>query len=67
MEGYPLTLTVAAVQKIMGVSRATAYEIVKQEGFPSIRIGAKGGKYVIPTDLFFQWVRAKATHDKRAI
>ncbi len=56
----PTVLTVADVQKIMGISRVTAYELVNTEGFPSFRIGSKGGRIVIPRDSFMRWLEQKA-------
>ena len=41
------------VQKMLGISRASAYALVKQKGFPCIRVG---NRLVIPADLFSKWV-----------
>ena len=36
----PLVLDVADIQRIMGISRASAYELVHTPGFPAFRAGA---------------------------
>lgn len=46
------------IQKMMGISRASAYSLVNQKGFPRIRIG---NRIVIPCDLFNEWVIKTAT------
>ena len=35
----PLVLDVADIQRIMGISRVTAYELVHTPGFPAFRSG----------------------------
>ena len=46
------------VRKMLGISRASAYSLVNQKGFPRIRIG---NRIVIPCDLFNEWVTKAAT------
>ena len=38
-EDLPLVLDVADIQRIMGISRASAYELVHTPGFPAFRRG----------------------------
>ena len=38
----PLVLDVADIQRIMGISRVTAYELVHTPGFPAFRSGRRG-------------------------
>lgn len=48
--------TVMSVQELarqMGISLPKAYELVKQPGFPTIRIGTR---ILIPTDAYKQWL-----------
>ena len=52
---------VGDIQGMMGISRASAYALVKQKGFPRIRVG---NRIVIPCDLFNEWV-AKAAMSGR--
>ena len=39
--GTPMSLTVDEMAKELNISRTTAYELVKQDGFPAFRIGRK--------------------------
>ncbi len=45
------------IQRMMGISRASAYDLTRSKGFPSIRVGAR---IIIPADLFQRWVEAQA-------
>jgi excisionase family DNA binding protein len=51
----PLVLTIADVQKVLGVSRVTAYELAHQENFPVIRIGRA---IRIPRDGLIRWLES---------
>ncbi|MBV7509490.1 helix-turn-helix domain-containing protein [Bacillus sp. sid0103] len=51
-ENYPLTLRVEDLQKILRLSKASTYELIKQKGFPSLRVGRR---ILIPRDAFFKW------------
>jgi excisionase family DNA binding protein len=39
VQALPAVLTVEQVQKILGISRVKAYELVNTVGFPTIRLG----------------------------
>lgn len=45
-KALPATLTVEAAGKIMGISRASAYQAVRDGTIPSIRLGRR---VVVPT------------------
>lgn len=49
----PLTLSVPEVAAVLGISRAGAYELVKSEGFPSLKIGSR---IVVPKEKFIDWI-----------
>ena len=49
----PLMLSVLEVAAVLGISRAGAYELVKSEGFPSLRIGSR---IVVPKEKFIDWI-----------
>ena len=57
-EELPLILKVEEVGKILGVSRATAYTLVRSKGFPCVRVGAK--LLVVPRDRFISWLHNNA-------
>ena len=52
-EELPLMLTVLDVAAVLGISRAGAYELVKSDGFPVLKIG---NRIVIPKDKFLLWI-----------
>jgi excisionase family DNA binding protein len=53
-DDLPVCLNVPDVAKYLGVSRSVAYKLVRQPGFPSIRVGEK--RIVIPRDKFKEWI-----------
>ena len=52
-EDLPLTLTAPEVGEVLGISRASAYELVRSKGFPSIRIGTR---ILVPKDKLITWI-----------
>ena len=52
-----LTVTMDEMAKIVGVRRATAYELIHKEGFPTVRIGRR---IVIPLDSLKRWLEEQA-------
>ena len=53
-DDLPLMLTVIDVAEVLGISRTGAYELVRQEGFPTLSIGKR---IVIPKEEFVRWIR----------
>ena len=49
----PLFLNANTVAQVLGVSISSAYELMHEEVFPSVRIGSR---FVVPKDKFRQWV-----------
>ena len=49
----PLTLTAPEVGEVLGISRAAAYELVRSDGFPRMKIGKR---ILVPRDKFIQWI-----------
>ena len=52
-DDLPLTLTAPEVGEVLGISRASAYELVHSKGFPSMRIGTR---ILVPKDKFLAWI-----------
>ena len=50
----PLFLSAKDVSKLLGVSLSTAYELMHEDEFPSLRVGYR---YVIPKEDFQKWVK----------
>ena len=49
----PLFLNANTVAQVLGVSISSAYELMHDEGFPSMRVGSR---FVVPKDKFRRWV-----------
>ena len=52
-QDLPLTLTAPEVGEVLGISRASAYELVRSDGFPRMKVGKR---ILIPRDKFIQWI-----------
>ena len=53
-DDLPLMLSVPDLTEALGISRAGAYELVKQEGFPSLHLG---NRILIPKEELIAWIR----------
>lgn len=53
MNNIKTTFTVEEVRQILKIGKNTAYSLVKEDGFPTIRIGKQ---IRIPCDDFNEWV-----------
>ena len=58
MSNEKLTLSVDELAKELGISKPIAYELIKREGFPSIRISER--RIIIPVDALRSWLNANA-------
>ncbi len=54
----PLMLSVPEVAAALGISRAGAYELVREEGFPSLTVGSR---ILIPKEQFIAWISEKVS------
>ena len=48
----PLFLYAQLVALVLGVSISTAYEVMHEPGFPTLRVGSR---MVVPKEKFIQW------------
>lgn len=53
-EEMSLFLTVMDVANLLGISRASAYELVRGENFPKLKIVQ--GRTIIPRDRLLEWL-----------
>ena len=51
------TMSVQELSAHMGISLPKAYELVKEPGFPTLRIGTR---ILIPVEGFKAWLRTKS-------
>ncbi|MFI3227964.1 MAG: helix-turn-helix domain-containing protein [Clostridia bacterium] len=49
----PIMLTVSDLSKLLGISRAGAYDLVHREDFPTLKIGTR---IIIPKDKLIDWI-----------
>ena len=54
----PLMLSVPEVAAVLSISRADAYELVRSNGFPVLKIGSR---IVVPKEKFIQWIDEKTS------
>ena len=54
-DDLPLFLNARTVAKVLGVSPSSAYELMHENGFPTLRVGSR---MVVPKEQFIQWVSA---------
>ena len=52
-DDLPLFLNSDLVAKTLGIAPSSAYELMHEKNFPSVRIGSR---FVVPKDKFQQWV-----------
>ncbi|MBQ2927382.1 MAG: excisionase family DNA-binding protein [Oscillospiraceae bacterium] len=57
------TMSVQELARQMGISLPKAYELIKEPGFPTIRIGTR---ILIPEEGFQTWLRTKSSSEKGA-
>ena len=49
----PLFLNSETAAKVLGVSASNCYKLMRQPGFPVLRVGSR---MVVPKEQFIQWV-----------
>jgi len=52
-EDLPLMLNADTIKDVLGISRSSAYELMRKDGFPVLWIE---GRVVVPRDKFIEWV-----------
>ena len=56
-DDLPLFLNAEMVAAVLGVSSSSAYELMHQPGFPTLRVGSR---MVVPKEKFMEWVEAQS-------
>lgn len=49
--------------QILGVSRATAFQLANADGFPIVRIGKRK---LVPADALYRWIEENTIVDSRS-
>lgn len=52
-DNLPLFLNAELVAKVLGVSISSAYELMHEKDFPTLRVGSR---MVVPKEKFIEWV-----------
>ena len=52
-DDLPLFLNAELIAQVLGVSPASSYELMHEDGFPTLRIG---NRMVVPKEKLIQWV-----------
>jgi excisionase family DNA binding protein len=60
-EDLPIFLTAGDIAELLKISKPTAYELMKQDGFPLIQFGRS---MRVNRDEFFQWLSQKQGTNK---
>ena len=61
-DDLPMFLNVMDVANLLGISRASAYELVRAENFPKLKIVQ--GRIIIPRDKLFEWLDEQTEYDR---
>ena len=59
-EELPLFLNAETVANVLGIAMSSAYELMKEQGFPSLRVG---NRLIVPKEKFMAWVEQKTGGD----
>ena len=60
-EELPMFLTVMDVAHLLGISRASAYELAREESFPKLKLVP--GRTIIPRDRLLEWLDEQTRYD----
>jgi excisionase family DNA binding protein len=61
-DDMPMFLSVIDVANLLGISRASAYELVHEEKFPKLKIVQ--GRIIVPRDRLLAWLDEQVKYDK---
>lgn len=53
----PLMLNAETLKNVLGISLTSAYELMHEKDFPSIKIGSR---IIVPKDKFREWIAKKS-------
>ncbi len=53
----PLMLNAETIKNVLGISLTSAYELMHEKDFPSIKVGSR---IIVPKDKFREWIDKKS-------
>lgn len=59
-EELPLFLNAETVANVLGIAMSSAYELMKEQNFPSLRIG---NRLIVPKEKFMAWIEQQTGGD----
>ena len=59
-EELPLFLNAETVANVLGIAMSSAYELMKEQNFPSLRVG---NRLIVPKEKFMAWVEQQTGGD----
>ena len=59
-EELPLFLNAETIANVLGIAMSSAYELMKEQGFPSLRVG---NRLIVPKEKFIAWVEQQTGGD----
>ena len=57
----PLFIKAETLSDGLGLSKSSAYELMREEGFPSVRISSR---IVVPKEAFIEWINQRMGQEK---
>ncbi len=57
----PLFINAETLSDVLGISKSSAYELMREEGFPSVRISSR---IVVPKKAFIEWINRRMGQEK---
>lgn len=54
----PVMLNVEMVKNVLGISLTSAYELMHEKDFPSMKVG---NRIIVPKDKFREWVEKRSS------
>ena len=57
----PLFIKAETLSDVLGLSKSSAYELMREEGFPSVRISSR---IVVPKEAFIEWINQRLGQKK---
>ena len=57
----PLFINAETLSDVLGISKSSAYELMHDAGFPSVRISSR---IVVPKEAFIEWINQRLGQKK---
>ena len=58
----PLMLNAEMIKNVLGISLTSAYELMHEKDFPSIKVGSR---IIVPKDKFREWIDKNPADERR--